>query len=38
MKRILLITENLGSEGDERQLCGLASMLKNRRGKALDLS
>lgn len=27
MKRILLITESLGSGGAERQLCGLASML-----------
>lgn len=27
MKRILLITENLGSGGAERQLCGLAAML-----------
>ena len=27
MKRILLITENLGSGGAERQICGLASML-----------
>lgn len=27
MKKILLITENLGSGGAERQLCGLASML-----------
>ena len=27
MKRILLITENLGSGGAERQLCGLAVML-----------
>ena len=30
MKRILLITENLGSGGAERQLCGLAVMLKKR--------
>ncbi len=29
MKKILLITENLGSGGAERQLCGLASMLTN---------
>lgn len=29
-KRILLITENLGSGGAERQLCGLAIMLKER--------
>lgn len=28
MKRILLITENLGSGGAERQLCGLAVILK----------
>ena len=28
MKRILLITENLSSGGAERQLCGLAAMLK----------
>ena len=27
MKRILLITENLGSGGAERQICGLAAML-----------
>lgn len=27
MKKILLITENIGSGGAERQLCGLASML-----------
>lgn len=27
MKKILLITENLGSGGAERQLCGLSSML-----------
>lgn len=27
MNRILLITENLGSGGAERQICGLASML-----------
>lgn len=27
MKKILLLTENLGSGGAERQLCGLASML-----------
>ncbi len=27
MKRILLITENLGSGGAERQICGLAEML-----------
>lgn len=27
MKKILLITENLGSGGAERQICGLASML-----------
>lgn len=27
MKQILLITENLGSGGAERQICGLASML-----------
>lgn len=27
MKRILLITESLGSGGAERQLCGLAVML-----------
>lgn len=27
LKRILLITENLGSGGAERQLCGLAAML-----------
>ena len=26
-KKILLITENLGSGGAERQICGLASML-----------
>lgn len=30
MKRIFLITENLGSGGAERQLCGLAIMLKER--------
>lgn len=30
MKRILLVTENLGSGGAERQLCGLAIMLKRR--------
>lgn len=30
MQRILLITENLGSGGAERQLCGLAIMLKQR--------
>lgn len=30
MKRILLITENLGSGGAERQLTGLAVFLKNR--------
>lgn len=30
MKRVLLITENLGSGGAERQLCGLAIMLKER--------
>lgn len=30
MRRILLITENLGSGGAERQLCGLAIMLKER--------
>lgn len=30
MQRILLITENLGSGGAERQLCGLAIMLKER--------
>lgn len=30
MKRILLLTENLGSGGAERQLCGLAVMLKER--------
>ena len=29
MRRILLITENLGSGGAERQICGLASMLTN---------
>lgn len=29
MKRILLITESLGSGGAERQICGLASMLTN---------
>lgn len=29
-KRILLITENLGSGGAERQLCGLAILLQNR--------
>lgn len=28
MKRILLITENLGSGGAERQICGLAVMLR----------
>lgn len=38
MKKILLITENLGSGGAERQITGLASMLKNRKGKVLDLS
>ena len=27
MNRILLITENLGSGGAERQICGLAAML-----------
>ena len=27
MKRILLITEGLGSGGAERQICGLAAML-----------
>ena len=27
MKKILLVTEHLGSGGAERQLCGLASML-----------
>ena len=27
MKRILLITENLGSGGAERQICGLAVLL-----------
>ena len=27
MKKILLITENLGSGGAERQICGLASLL-----------
>ena len=27
MKKVLLITENLGSGGAERQICGLASML-----------
>lgn len=27
MKKILLITENIGSGGTERQICGLASML-----------
>lgn len=27
MKRVLLITENLGSGGAERQICGLAAML-----------
>lgn len=27
MKRILLVTENLGSGGAERQICGLAAML-----------
>lgn len=30
MKKILLITENLGSGGAERQLCGLAVLLQNR--------
>lgn len=30
MKKILLITESLGSGGAERQLCGLALLLKNR--------
>ena len=30
MKRVLLITENLGSGGAERQLCGLAILLKQR--------
>ena len=30
MKKILLITENLGSGGAERQLCGLAILLKQR--------
>ena len=30
MNRILLITENLGSGGAERQLCGLAILLQNR--------
>lgn len=29
MKRILLITEHLGSGGAERQICGLSSMLTN---------
>lgn len=35
MKKILLITENLGSGGAERQICGLASMLKNIKVKRL---
>lgn len=30
VKRVFLITENLGSGGAERQLCGLAIMLKER--------
>ena len=38
MKKFLLITETLGSGGAERQICGLASMFKNRKGEELDLS
>lgn len=35
MKKILLITENLGSGGAERQITGLASLLKNIKVKRL---
>lgn len=35
MKKILLITENLGSGGAERQITRLASLLKNIKVKRL---